>query len=448
MYKSGLKQRRGEKLHITRELKSLAFVRPAVTDEAYELDNDDTTQRDLRSPNTPWAHSNPQQSRPIERSFRCEVLIIGAGITGALVAQRLVRDGRDVVLVDREDPSQGSTMASTAMLLWEIDRSLTELTEIYGLERATRCYRASLFAVNRLVDLVNSNLIDCDLRQRQSLYISADDSSKRVFDEFSLRERSGFPGQYLDHASLLNNFGIARSAAILSPLAADADPVRLTNGLLGVARAGGVRLLRGNAVHFESEGRIAHVTFENDAEVEAQHVVLATGYAMPDIVRCEIQTPASSWAIATVPQPQRLWPDGVMIWEATQDYHYARTTADGRIIFGGEDDRVLIEASAREAATPDRSERLKAALTSLWPTAETRLDYRWSGTFDTTDDGLPLIGRVPGFGNIYAAYGYGGNGITFSFLAAELIARRLSGGTSSLFDTFAIDRPSIALTGE
>jgi glycine/D-amino acid oxidase-like deaminating enzyme len=167
------------------------------------LDTDDTTQRDLQSPNTPWAHSNPQQSRPIERSFRCEVLIIGAGITGALVAQRLVRDGRDVVLVDREDPSQGSTMASTAMLLWEIDRSLTELTEIYGLERATRCYRASLFAVNRLVDLVNSNLIDCDLRQRQSLYISADDSSKRVFDEFSLRERSGFPGQYLDHASLL-----------------------------------------------------------------------------------------------------------------------------------------------------------------------------------------------------------------------------------------------------
>jgi glycine/D-amino acid oxidase-like deaminating enzyme len=51
-----------------------------------------------------------------------------------------------------------------------------------------------------------------------------------------------------------------------------------------------------------------------------------------------------------------------------------------------------------------------------------------------------LIGSVPGFRNIYAAYGYGGNGITFSFLAAELIARRIAGGTSTLFDTFAIDR--------
>ena len=112
----------------------MAFVRLASTDEAPAVDSDYTTQRDLRSPRTPWMHSNAARSQDIDQSFRCEVLVIGAGITGALVAERLVRDGRDVVLVDREDPSQGSTMASTAMLLWEIDRSLSELTDIYGFE--------------------------------------------------------------------------------------------------------------------------------------------------------------------------------------------------------------------------------------------------------------------------------------------------------------------------
>ena len=415
-----------------------------MTDEAPAVDSDDTTQRDLRSPRTPWMHSNAARSQPIDQSFRSEVLVIGAGITGALVAQRLARDGMNVVLVDREDPSQGSTMASTAMLLWEIDRSLSELTDIYGFDSAVRCYRASLYAVSGLIDLVTSNLINCDLRQRLSLYLSADDSPKRLSDEFSLRERSGLPGQYLDHSSLLSKFGIARSAAILSPLVADADPVRLTNGILGVARAGGVRLLKGNAVHFESESRMAYVTFENGGEAEGRHVVLATGYVMPNIVRAEIQRPASSWAIATAPQPQRLWPEGVMIWEAKQDYNYARTTVGGRIIFGGEDDLAIIEPDARDAATLEKSERLTKTLKSLWPAAETKIDYRWSGTFDTTDDGLPLIGNVPGFRNIYAAYGYGGNGITFSFLAAELIARRIAGGTSSLFDTFAIDRISLA----
>ena len=51
------------------------------------------------------------------------MLIVGAGITGSLVAERLTRQGLDVIVVDREIPGAGSTAASTSMLLWEIDRS-------------------------------------------------------------------------------------------------------------------------------------------------------------------------------------------------------------------------------------------------------------------------------------------------------------------------------------
>ena len=55
-------------------------------------------------------------------------------------------------------------------------------------------------------------------------------------------------------------------------------------------------------------------------------------------------------------------------------------------------------------------------------------------------DGLPLIGPVPGAKGVYAAYGYGGNGITFSFLAAHLIGDLIAGKTSPLLDDFALDR--------
>jgi glycine/D-amino acid oxidase-like deaminating enzyme len=77
---------------------------------------------------------------------------------------------------------------------------------------------------------------------------------------------------------------------------------------------------------------------------------------------------------------------------------------------------------------------------ALWPAAKTDIGFRWSGTFDTTSDGLPLIGPVPGAKGIYAAYGYGGNGITFSFLAARLIGDLIAGKTSPLLGDFAIDR--------
>ncbi|WLB24234.1 FAD-dependent oxidoreductase [Bradyrhizobium japonicum] len=66
--------------------------------------------------------------------------------------------------------------------------------------------------------------------------------------------------------------------------------------------------------------------------------------------------------------------------------------------------------------------------------------FSWSGAFNTTSDGLPLIGRIPHCKNVFAAFGYGGNRITFSFLAAELIATLLSGGASPLLDDFAIER--------
>jgi len=86
--------------------------------------------------------------------MKCDALIVGGGITGSLIAERLTRQGLYVVIIDRELPGRGSTAASTSMLLWEIDRSLTQLTEIYGFERAARAYHASLHAVTGLKSLV------------------------------------------------------------------------------------------------------------------------------------------------------------------------------------------------------------------------------------------------------------------------------------------------------
>lgn len=89
---------------------------------------------------------------------------------------------------------------------------------------------------------------------------------------------------------------------------------------------------------------------------------------------------------------------------------------------------------------PEKARVLAQKLAALWPPASLDIEFRWSGTFDNTSDGLPLIGPVPGAKGIYAAYGYGGNGITFSFLAAQLIGDMIAGSTSELAADFALDR--------
>jgi glycine/D-amino acid oxidase-like deaminating enzyme len=405
------------------------------------LHPDHTEQADLRGGRAPW-FATPDRARQLElgENLKCDALIVGAGITGSLVAERLTRQGLDVIILDRELPGRGSTAVSTSMLLWEIDRPLCELSDVYDFERAARVYRASLEAVAGLQSLVGQLGIACEMRAGHSLYLAAGEGSAALMEEHRWRTRAGLPGDFLDHAVLLDSFNIARAGAICSPGAADADPVQLAHGMLATAVTRGARLFEGEATAFDAGSRAVNVRLANDREIEARAVILATGYVMPDIVRSSVHKVSSSWAIATVPQPQNLWKERTLIWEDAKDYLYARTTRTGRIIIGGEDSAEIVEPEARDRLIAEKARTLTQRLAALWPAAKPDIEFRWAGTFGTSNDGLPLIGPVPDVSGVYAAYGYGGNGITFSFLAANLIGDLIAGKTSPLLRDFAIDR--------
>lgn len=407
------------------------------------LDPDTTRQVDLRGGEPPW-HDDPAlpPPRPLPADGRCDVLVVGAGITGSLAAHHLAAAGHDVLVLDRGRPGFGSTAASTAMLQWEIDRPLSELADLYGFERAARVYRRSLAAVGGLCGLIEELGLGCAMRRRQSLLLAAEPGdARRLLAEHELRRRAGLPGEFLDHPTLRQAFGFDRAAAIVSPGSADADPLQLSLLLLRAAIADGARLHAGDAVAYEQQATSVLVGCADGRSIEAGHVVLATGYVMPDFVPTGLHRLVSSWALATPRQrPDALWRDRALLWEAGTPYLYARTTDDDRIVIGGEDDPDRVEPDARDAAAPAKCATLLAKLGQLWPAAEARADHVWSGVFGTTTDGLPLIGPVPGRPRVLAAYGYGGNGITFSFLASRLIGRLIAGGREDWFDDFAIDR--------
>ncbi|HEV7410530.1 MAG TPA: FAD-dependent oxidoreductase, partial [Bradyrhizobium sp.] len=117
----------------------------------------------------------------------------------------MTRQGLDVVIIDRELPGRGSTAASTSMLLWEIDRSLVELTQFYGFERASRAYQASLQAVSGLKSRVAELGIACEMRDKDSLFLAAGPTAKELIEEHALRRRANLPGAFLDHAMLLEH---------------------------------------------------------------------------------------------------------------------------------------------------------------------------------------------------------------------------------------------------
>jgi glycine/D-amino acid oxidase-like deaminating enzyme len=386
---------------------------------------------------------------PLRRSLSVDVAVIGGGITGSLAAEHLTARGFSVAIVDREEPGLGSTAASTAMLQWEIDTQLSELSLYYGFERAAAIYRRSAVAVSGLAKLIDRLNIICKYRSRSSLYLTSSAAGARELQqELELRHRAGLPGEYLSHPYLMTEFEIERDGGIFSRGSAEVDPLLLTWGLIEVAHRRGARLVRGAAKQLHCEGQKVTVEMMDGTHlIEAGHVVLATGYSMPGIDMPKLHRTTSSWAMATVPQdPTRLWRERALIWEDSHPYLYARTTADNRIVIGGEDDET-VDPHMRAAKMPEKIGTLREKLKLLWQHADTRVDYAWSGAFGTTIDGLPLIGQVPGMPRVYAAYGYGGNGITFSFMAALMIGAMVTGGTREWFDDFALDRPGPGLKG-
>lgn len=407
------------------------------------FNSDSTEQDDLHGGRSPWFASGREIHRTmLTESTRCDVVIVGAGITGALVAEHLTSRGLDVCIVDREQPALGSTAASTAMLLWELDQPLRKLAISHGFDQAAHIFRQSALAANGLQRLIFERAIDCAARTAPSLYIAAENvGTRELLEEHSLRKRAGLPGALLDHRMLEMQYGIEREAALLSPGSADLDPVRLAQGLLDIAVHRGARLIDAHAETFDADTKEASVGTDGGKTISAKWIVLATGYAMPDFISSHVHQLASSWAIGTPPQsPSALWPENVLIWEASENYHYARTTTDRRIVLGGEDEPDVIEPEERDRLIGAKTRALLSELSRLRPRVDASAEFAWSGAFGKTADGLPLIGRISGQPRMLGAYGYGGNGVTFSYLASRIIADIMTGDIRGWFDALSFER--------
>jgi glycine/D-amino acid oxidase-like deaminating enzyme len=149
---------------------------------------------------------------------------------------------------------------------------------------------------------------------------------------------------------------------------------------------------------------------------------VATGYETPEYLDKKIVKLTSTFALASAPLTSF---DGwgeerCLIWETARPYFYARTTADGRAIVGGAD-KPFANAHKQERLIQRQANKLAAQFVRLFPEIPLDVDWMWGGTFGETGDGLPYIGTVPQFSHGYFVLGYGGNGITFSYIAAELL---------------------------
>lgn len=358
----------------------------------------------------------------IDSDKKADILIIGSGITGALIAYKLISEGKKVILADRRDICNGSTAASTALLQYEIDVPLHELIKTRGLECAVDSYRNGKKAIFDLRNIIDTIKSDCQFEFKKSIYYcSLKKDIPFLRTEYKTRIEHEFDVNWLERWDL-EKMGLNAVAAIESKTAAVMDPFKLASDLLLYCQKKGMEIFdRTNIASIKDQNGTLVAHTENEYTITVDHVIHCTGYESTETIKEKIVDLKSTYVIASesIPNLPSAFKNAVF-WDTSSPYLYFRTTADNRVIMGGEDEEFK-DPARRDKLLAKKEQILLSKFQRKFPEIDFKIDYSWAGTFGETKDGLPYFGKPNPNRNEHYVLGFGGNGITFSVIGMNSI---------------------------
>lgn len=399
---------------------------------------------DLRSGHPYWLlRSGIMGSYPaLEQDLTAEVVVLGAGITGALVTYLLVKQGVSVVVLDKRESGWGSTAASTGLLQYEIDTNLVDLKEWVGETNAVRAYRLGVEAINQIEQIMVEIGVENEFMRRPSLYTARRRKDEALLEqEFAARQAAGLRVRYLDREPLAEEFGVRARAAILSEDAAQIDPYRLAHQLFARSIRFGAQLYdRTEVVEIDASAQGVVLTTDRGCKVNAKKIVFASGYETQIYLKQQVADLHSTYALVSEPLLNDELRVDYLLWEAARPYFYLRMTDDGRLLMGGADEGFR-NPKLRDGLITRKTRKLLEVYSDFYPEQPVPdVAFAWAGTFGETKDGLAYIGESEEMPNAYFALGYGGNGITFSMIAAQIITDLYMGIENADAHLFRFDR--------
>ena len=379
----------------------------------------------------------------LNKSIKTDIVIIGGGISGALSAYYLTKAGLNCVLIDSRTIGLGSTCASTALLQYELDKPLCELTELIGYQSASRAYQMCSESIDILED-ISKDLDFKYFEKHESMYYAAYKKDINFLKkEYEIRKKSGFKLDLIDAETIKKDFGFHSEAAILSQQGATTDAYLFTHALLQKSIQEGLIVYDRttiNNIDYKPKG--VSITTDEGFMVNANKIVNASGYEITEFINKKILILNSTYALASehIETPNPVWKSKTLLWNTADPYLYMRLTHDNRIILGGRDEP-FYNPKKRDQLIKSKTQKLVKDFAKLFPEINLIPEFSWTGTFGSTKDALPYIGTYDKTPHTYYALGFGGNGITFSVIAAQIITDMILGKKNKDANIFAFDRP-------
>ena len=376
------------------------------------------------------------------KNIKTPVVIMGGGISGALTAYHLMQKGVDCVVVDARSIGLGSSCSSTSLLQYEIDVPLHKLSEMIGEKEAVRAYKLCEAAIDKLFTIAGDIGFN-DIQARKSLfYAAAKKDVTMLRKEFECRKKAGFDVQWLTDEQVKKKMGFTAPSAILSETGAQTNAYLFTHALHRHGLKNGLQVYDRTEITTISHHQKGVTLITKDGfTIKAKSLIYATGYEVVKYISEPIVKLQSTFAVISegLDGKKALWKENMLLWNTANPYLYLRTTPDNRILIGGRDEN-FYAPQKRAKLLPSKTRSLVKDFNKLFPEIPFNPEFSWGGTFGSTRDGLPFIGPYAKLPNSYFALGFGGNGITFSLIGAEMLSDHLSGKPMKDAALFSFER--------
>jgi glycine/D-amino acid oxidase-like deaminating enzyme/nitrite reductase/ring-hydroxylating ferredoxin subunit len=372
----------------------------------------------------------PQNTATPEAVY--DVAIIGGGITGITTALNLRRAGKNCIVLEAANLGFGTTGGTTAHLNTLLDTDYNTLSKNFGEDNARKVAGAAASAIESIMDNINRYRIRCEFEEAEAYLFAQDDKQdKELQGIYEASQKAGLAISFHDSIPIPVKF----TTAVRVGGQAKFHPLKY---LYGIARAfeelQGVIVQSCRVTDVKEHNRI-HTLTTDSGTFRAEHVVYAT-HIPPGInlihLRC---VPWRSYAMA-VKLADETYPEG-LIYDMADPYHYYRTqVVDGEnyMIVGGKDHKTGHEQNAA-----NNFRKLESHVEKYFNVKE--ISFEWSSQYYEPVDGLPYIGRLSSSDErVFVASGFGGNGMIYSSVAANIITDLITTGQSDLEDLFSPGR--------
>ncbi|MEG2348736.1 MAG: FAD-dependent oxidoreductase [Clostridia bacterium] len=379
----------------------------------------------------------------LTEDIKCDVLVIGGGITGAITAYLLSKEGANVVIVEKNIVGYAATAASSGILECAMDADMCKLQKVIGEGTSKRIYKLCENAI-KLLENINSNFkIDTGFKRQDFLYFANKFMQKAsMLKELAIRKDAGFDAEFIESSKVLN----LSSGVISKNACAVMDPYLFLQALFDyLDKLKNIRIFENTDItNIDTSTDCVLCKTNNNFKITADSTIFCTGAEALKYIKNAPVELSRVFSIVTKPIYKLKNMDiSFVAKDSVSPCHYMRSD-NGRIILSGENIKLSEKMSDKKYLSSLSNEKYKKLYSLLKKNInnieDISVEYAYNSIHINTKDNLPIIDEMPNMPNCFCNLSFGSNGIVYGTIGADMLKNAIKGFYTKDMNIFKINR--------